>query len=148
MRTTVFLRNVVSKAQYFFVISIRPLQCNLNTDTVILLTGKMKDFIATTNKALDARFPTIQNLPLGHIADGNLHFITWTDDATDIKGIYDTVYQVVGQFGGTITAEHGVGMSKREYLPLCRTNTELTLMKLLKQTLDPNNTLNPGRIFN
>ena len=64
-----------------------------------------------------------------------------------MQGIYDTVYDVVGQFGGTITAEHGVGMSKRKYLKLCRTDTELEMMKLFKRTLDPNGILNPGRIF-
>ena len=117
------------------------------TFDVGLPISKMKDFIAATDKALLDRFPTVQNLPLGHIADGNLHFLTWTGDAGDVQGIYDTVYDVVGQFGGTITAEHGVGMSKRKYLKLCRTDTELELMKLFKRTLDPNGILNPGRIF-
>lgn len=118
------------------------------TFDVGLPISKMKDFIAATDEALNSRFPTIQNLPLGHIADGNLHFITWTGDAADVKGIYDTVYGVVGQFGGTVTAEHGIGVSKREYLPLCRTDTEIELMKLFKRTLDPNSILNPGRVFN
>ena len=117
------------------------------TFDVGLPISKMKAFIEATDTALEARFPTVQNLPLGHIADGNLHFLTWTDNPSDVKGIYDTVYEVVGQFGGTITAEHGVGMSKREYLTLCRTDTELELMKLFKRTLDPNGILNPGRIF-
>jgi FAD/FMN-containing dehydrogenase len=117
------------------------------TFDVGLPISKMKDFIAATDKALIDRFPTVQNLPLGHIADGNLHFLTWTDDAGDVEGIYDTVYDLVGQYGGTVTAEHGVGMSKRKYLKLCRTDTEIELMKLFKRTLDPNGILNPGRIF-
>lgn len=117
------------------------------TFDVGLPISKMKDFIAATDKALLDRFPTVQNLALGHIADGNLHFLTWTEDTGDVEGIYDTVYKVVGQYGGTITAEHGVGMSKRKYLKLCRTDTEIELMKLFKRTLDPNGILNPGRIF-
>jgi len=129
---------------------VADLMANLNgfaTFDVGLPISKMKDFIATTDEALIARFPTVQNLALGHIADGNLHFLTWTENADDVQGIYGTVYEVVGQFGGTITAEHGVGMSKRKYLKLCRTETELELMKLFKRTLDPNGILNPGRIF-
>ena len=129
---------------------VADLMSNLNgfaTFDVGLPISKMKDFVDATDKALLARFPSVQNLPLGHIADGNLHFLTWTDNAGDVQGIYDTVYDVVGQFGGTITAEHGVGMSKRKYLKLCRTDTELEMMKLFKRTLDPNGILNPGRIF-
>lgn len=117
------------------------------TFDVGLPISKMKAFIAATDEALLERFPSVQNLPLGHIADGNLHFLTWTDNADDVHGIYDTVYEVVGQFGGTITAEHGVGMSKKKYLSLCRTDTEIALMKLFKRTLDPNGILNPSRIF-
>lgn len=117
------------------------------TFDVGLPISRMKDFVAATDKALQARFPTVNNLPLGHIADGNLHFITWTGDPADVKPIYDTVYEVVHQFDGTVTAEHGIGMSKREYLPLCRSYEELQLMHVLKTTFDPKGILNPGRIF-
>lgn len=117
------------------------------TFDVGLPISSMKDFIAATDKALQSRFPTINNLPLGHIADGNLHFITWTGNPDDVKPIYDTVYGVVQQFEGTVTAEHGVGVSKRKYLPMCRTDTELAMMRMLKNTFDPNGILNPGRIW-
>ncbi len=109
--------------------------------------SKMKEFIESTDQALEARFENIHNLPLGHIADGNLHFITWTDNPNDVSAIYDCVYDIVAKFGGTVTAEHGVGVSKRKYLHLCRTREEITLMKTLKKTMDPNGILNPGRIL-
>lgn len=117
------------------------------TFDVGLPISRMKDFVAATDKALQARFATVHNLPLGHIADGNLHFITWTGDPADVKPIYDTVYEVVHQFDGTVTAEHGIGMSKREYLPLCRSDEELQLVRVLKTTFDPKGILNPGRIL-
>lgn len=117
------------------------------TFDVGLPISSMEAFIAATDEALQARFPTIRNLPLGHIADGNLHFITWSDNPADVEGIYDTVYAVVQQFEGTVSAEHGIGMSKREYLPLCRNDTEIEMMRTLKATFDPQGILNPGRIF-
>ncbi|MGB0846511.1 MAG: FAD-binding oxidoreductase [Thiolinea sp.] len=117
------------------------------TFDVGLPISRMKDFIIATDQALQTRFADVNNLPLGHIADGNLHFITWTGNPADVQAIYDTVYEVVHQFNGTVTAEHGVGISKRKYLSLCRSEEELTLMRTLKTTFDPNGILNPGRIF-
>ena len=117
------------------------------TFDVGLPISRMEAFIEATDAALQTRFPTITNLPLGHIADGNLHFITWSGNPDDVKPIYDTVYAVVQQFEGTVSAEHGIGMSKRKYLPLCRSETEIEMMRTLKVTFDPQGILNPGRIF-
>lgn len=109
--------------------------------------SRMQAFVDRADAALRQRFPTVKNLVFGHMADGNLHLITWTETPEDVAGIYDCVYEVLAEFGGTVTAEHGIGMSKRKYLALCRNAEEIELMKLLKTTLDPNGILNPGRIF-
>ena len=57
------------------------------------------------------------------------------------------VYGITGEFGGSISAEHGIGILKRPYLKLSRTAEEIETMRTLKRALDPNNILNPGRIF-
>ena len=54
---------------------------------------------------------------------------------------------MIGEFGGAITAEHGVGVLKKQYLPLSRTDTEIQLMRTLKSAMDPKGILNPGRVF-
>ena len=63
------------------------------------------------------------------------------------KAISEIVYRMVGKFGGTISAEHGIGLVKKPYLPLSRTPAELALMRRLKRALDPQDMLNPGKVF-
>ena len=57
------------------------------------------------------------------------------------------VYDITGEFGGSISAEHGIGILKRPYLKMSRTEEEIETMRTLKRALDPKNILNPGRIF-
>jgi len=57
------------------------------------------------------------------------------------------VYDLVARYGGSVSAEHGIGMSRRAYLGHTRTPAEIATMRALKRTLDPKNTLNPDRIF-
>ena len=57
------------------------------------------------------------------------------------------VYDITGEFGGSISAEHGIGLLKRPYLKISRTEEEIETMRTLKRALDPKNILNPGRIF-
>jgi len=87
--------------------------------------------------------------PFGHIADGNVHFIIGrpTKEEAIIKKINDIVYAPLKKIGGSVSAEHGVGLHKKSFLSLCRTPAEIQLMKTLKQTLDPKHILNRGRII-
>jgi len=61
--------------------------------------------------------------------------------------IEDLVFQRATDIGGTITAEHGIGVLKKHWLSACRTDVEITMMRRLKAMLDPANILNPGRII-
>ena len=63
------------------------------------------------------------------------------------KKIEASVYEPLKLIGGSVSAEHGIGFEKKQYLNLSRTETEIELMKGLKQSLDPRNILNPGLIF-
>lgn len=85
----------------------------------------------------------------GHLADGNLHLVVKTaaDKPQSRDRIQEIVYGFVGEVGGSISAEHGIGTLKQAYLGQSRSAAELALMRTLKQAMDPKNLLNPGRVF-
>ena len=88
--------------------------------------------------------------PFGHVADGNMHLIVGKENNSKqlTKQISDIVYQPLAAVKGSISAEHGIGIDKKPYLQLTRSQDEIKLMKGLKQLFDPKNILNPGRIVN
>ena len=88
--------------------------------------------------------------PFGHVADGNMHLIVGKENNSQQlnKQINEIVYQPLAAVKGSISAEHGIGMDKKPYLQLSRSQDEIKLMKGLKQLFDPKNILNPGRIVN
>ena len=65
----------------------------------------------------------------------------------DGEAIERDIMELIGEFGGAITAEHGVGVLKKDYLKLSRNDSEIALMRTLKQALDPVNILNRGRVI-
>ena len=109
--------------------------------------SQMASFVHNVELELLASFKGLKLCTFGHMADGNLHIIAWTGREDDVDLIYERVYTLVGKVGGTITAEHGIGTMKRQYLSLCRSEQEIDLMRALKKAMDPNNILNPGRVI-
>jgi len=109
--------------------------------------SQMASFVHSVEFELVESFKNLQLCTFGHMADGNLHIIAWTGREDDVDSIYERVYTLVGTVGGTITAEHGIGTMKRQYLSLCRSEQEIDLMRALKKAMDPNNILNPGRVI-
>jgi len=85
----------------------------------------------------------------GHMADGNIHLIvSKTNGNEELKErVNQLIYSPLPGYGGSISAEHGIGVHKKKYLAYCRSPEEIALMKLLKATLDPTNLLNPGKII-
>ena len=85
----------------------------------------------------------------GHLGDGNLHLgVSVGDSSEDAHArVNALVYKPLQAIGGSVSAEHGIGLEKKNYLALSRTPEELAVMKNLKQMLDPKGLLNPGKIF-
>ncbi len=85
----------------------------------------------------------------GHIADGNIHLIIGKAEQNEeiIKTINDIIYLPLKSIGGSVSAEHGIGLHKKSYLHLCRTNEEIQLMQTLKNNLDPKGILNRGKLI-
>ena len=84
----------------------------------------------------------------GHIADGNLHIFVRPSDRDEYREAADRcVYESLDGLGGSISAEHGIGIEKRRWLGATRSEAEIDLMRTLKRALDPKNILNPGKIL-
>lgn len=114
-----------------------------------LPVGAMDDFARECRAALTAALPGCLSLYYGHIGDGNMHIVALVPGSAQHPGkqISEIVYRTVKGYDGTISAEHGIGLVKKPYLPLSRTAGELALMRRLKQALDPQGVLNPGKVF-
>ncbi|WP_019996795.1 FAD-binding oxidoreductase [Aureimonas ureilytica] len=80
----------------------------------------------------------------GHMGDGNVHYVIRTPKGLEAM---DAVYRCAAACGGSISAEHGIGFDKKPWLHLTRSEAEIEAMRRLKRAFDPNNILNPGRIF-
>ncbi len=89
----------------------------------------------------------------GHAGDGNVHVNVLKDDITDdlwadlVPAVREEIYTMTLSMGGTITAEHGIGATRRDYLPLALDRTQIDLMRRIRDVFDPNHILNPGKIF-
>ena len=119
---------------------------NVNFDVGIPIS-KMKDFTSDVTSALKAKFDGIRLVTFGHIGDGNLHLSCTTGKSEDQVPIEDLVFAKATAMGGTITAEHGIGVLKKPWLKDCRTPQEIAMMKQLKAMLDPADILNKGRVI-
>lgn len=116
--------------------------------------SKMPDFIVKACKAVTDYLPGCRPVPFGHLGDGNVHFNVSQPEDMDKQAFLDhwgemnrIVHGLVVEMGGSISAEHGIGILKRDLLPGVKSEVELDLMRTLKQALDPNGILNPGKML-
>lgn len=108
----------------------------------------MKDYIKKVNTELTALAEVQHCFTFGHLADGNIHFVVGKSSATlPLKErINEIVYFPLTDLAGSVSAEHGIGLHKKKYLPICRQPTEIYMMQTLKKVFDPKKLLNKGRI--
>jgi len=104
-------------------------------------------FAKDLNKRLVAKYPNIDLLLFGHVGDNNLHAVAYTGLEEDKFKINHDIMLMIGEYSGAITAEHGIGVLKRDYLSHSRSESEISLMKTLKSAMDPKGILNPGRVL-
>lgn len=96
---------------------------------------------------LKAKYPQIGVLLFGHIGDNNLHVCAYTGREEDKLSINEDIMLMIGEYSGAISAEHGVGVIKRDFLDQSRTDEEIALMRSIKTAMDPKGILNPGRVI-
>lgn len=111
--------------------------------------SEMEDYLATVEANLKARWPHAQFISFGHLGDSNLHLGAHIgpETAAHHHDIEEIVFGPLQGRGGSISAEHGIGLLKREFLGLSRSPEEIAVMRAMKLALDPKNILNPGKIF-
>jgi len=112
------------------------------------------DFIAEATAAVEAMIPGCRPVPFGHLGDGNIHYNVSQPVGADRASflarwneVNDVVFAIVAKLGGSISAEHGIGVMKRELLPDVKDPVAYELMRSFKQLLDPNGILNPGKVL-
>ena len=112
-------------------------------------------FVKQTDTALANALPGLRIVNFGHLGDGNLHYNIQCPEGADAAHflktnepqVNDMVYDAVMSFGGSVSAEHGIGRLKVESLPNYKDPVALQLMRSIKQALDPQNLMNPGRVL-
>jgi FAD/FMN-containing dehydrogenase len=126
---------------------------NIKHDISIPVSS-IPEFVRVTDAKLAIEFPGIRLVNYGHLGDGNLHYNVQAPEGSDQAvfletqepGVNALVFDMVMQFQGSISAEHGVGSLKVDKLPDYKSPVALELMRTIKRALDPQNIMNPGRV--
>ena len=124
------------------------------TNDISVPLNKMEEFFSVAQNNILKMLPNTQFHPFGHIGDGNIHFnmiIPQMNSSKSFIEIRDNIYSyindLVEDFEGSFSAEHGIGQIKKNSLLKFKSEYEINLMKNLKKVFDPKNILNPGKIF-
>jgi len=121
---------------------------------IAVAVSRIPEFIAEAGAALEARFPGVRLICFGHLGDGNLHYNAYIPErlrndpkSRNADDVTQTVYDIVRQYGGSFSAEHGIGQSKVNELVRYKSSVEMDLMRTIKSALDPKGLFNPGKIL-
>lgn len=140
------LRESISEAQ-------KPEGGSIKHDVSVPI-ATIPDFIHQANQTVSRLCPGARPVPFGHYGDGNVHYnISQPTDMNrdDFLALWDVisthVHDLVRKFGGSISAEHGIGQLKRDELVRTKDKAEIEMMRAIKQALDPKGILNPGKVL-
>ena len=122
---------------------------------ISLPVSRIPAFCAETDAVLQREIPGVRLVNFGHLGDGNLHYNVQCPDGVDNAAflreqehhVNTLVFDTVRRYGGSISAEHGIGSLKRDTLPHYKHPTALQMMRAVKAALDPQGILNPGRVL-
>jgi FAD/FMN-containing dehydrogenase len=115
---------------------------------------RVPDFLAEVEAVVNRAYPDFEIVWFGHIGDGNVHLNVLKPDNLPMAEFQQRcgevsrwVFEIVQRHEGSVSAEHGVGLLKKDYLHYSRSQAEIAIMKQIKQVFDPRGIMNPGKIF-
>ena len=118
------------------------------------LVSRVPDFLAEVEEVVTASYPEFEIVWFGHIGDGNVHLNVLKPDAMSMEDFQQRcgevskwVFEIVQRYEGSVSAEHGVGLLKKDYLHYSRSPLEIEIMRAIKLAFDPQGIMNPGKIF-
>ncbi|RLA47317.1 MAG: FAD-binding oxidoreductase [Gammaproteobacteria bacterium] len=116
--------------------------------------SQVPDFLAEVEAVVNANYPEFEIIWFGHIGDGNVHLNVLKPDDLPMEEfqrrcgeVSKWVFEIVQRYGGSISAEHGVGLLKKDYLQYSRSPLEIEIMREIKKAFDPLGLMNPGKVF-
>lgn len=116
--------------------------------------SQVGEFLLKVDAFVNTNYPDFENIWFGHIGDGNLHLNILKPKDLDLETFKKQcgqanpeIFAILKDFNGSISAEHGVGLVKKDYLQYSRSPTEIEFMKAIKKVFDPANIMNPGKLF-
>ena len=116
--------------------------------------SRVPDFLAEVEAVVNENYPKFEIIWFGHIGDGNVHLNVLKPDDLPLEEFQQRcgevskwVFDIVQRYGGSVSAEHGVGLLKKDYLHYSRSELEVSIMRQIKKAFDPLGIMNPGKIF-
>jgi len=126
----------------------------VHKNDISLPLRNMEAFIQEMEALLNSKYPGFQIALFGHVGDGNLHLNILMPEGMEkeeffvkCKSVDPDMFHLIQKYHGSISAEHGIGLLKKDFLGFSRSQTEIDSMKAIKKIFDPNGILNPGKLF-
>ncbi|UDL06490.1 FAD-binding oxidoreductase [Marinobacter sp. CA1] len=121
---------------------------------ISVVVSKVPEFLTEIDQVVTEHYPDFEIIWFGHIGDGNLHLnilkpedLPKEDFFEKCQQVNKWVFEIVERYQGSVSAEHGVGMTKKPYLQYTRSETEIAYLRAIKQVFDPKGVMNPGKVF-
>lgn len=121
---------------------------------ISVVVSRVPGFLEEIESVVTEHYPDFEIIWFGHIGDGNLHLNILKPEDMPKEEFFEKcqqvnkwVFEIVEKYEGSVSAEHGVGMTKKDYLKYTRSEAEIAYLRGIKQVFDPNRIMNPGKIF-